>query len=454
MKFASQIGLAIVAILALVAGVTFVSQYSRTPVVDADRQIKDDPPAPRDSQLHWPELKITEWEPKSLGECEVGSIGHYDYWFDNPTGVPVDLSLQAASCKCSAISAAVLPKELAEKYRPFELTNAVSELASVPNGLLGVVCRLHADRKATSELWGFKLHWTLLQQDSKNSVIVPPGAGGIVRIAWEGRKEIHGMQRLMVNLITQPTEGAVRPRAFPLLELPVAYVPMLRYYPIDQALPELGPNEEQTATFICWSSERAGFPLTAREESGDAHVQVTVEPIGPEESWQYANKVQSRILAAYRVNVKVRERVSDSVQMDLGPFTRRIVLESYPEVDKKYAVVNGSVRGDVTVGAEQDKGKVNLGAFKAANGGHKPVAVVAKRADIDLKPQMIKIEPANLEFLKARLEKTGTGRWTLDVRATPGCPPGPLPKDAAVVISMPGSPPRAVRIPVSGIAYQ
>ena len=54
-----------------------------------------------------------------------------------------------------------------------------------------------------------------------------------------------------------------------------------------------------------------------------------------------------RVLAGYRVQVTARERVSDDVQMDLGPFIRRLVLESDPGIDPATVFV-AHLLGDIS----------------------------------------------------------------------------------------------------------
>src|SRR5207245_6900724 len=87
----------------------------------------------------------------------------------------------------------------------------------------------------------------------------------------------------------------------------------------------------------------------------------------------------------YAVRVTVRERLSDAVQMELGPFVRRITLTSDPEIEPAQVVVTGVVRGDVTVGTEDDKGRIALGFFPARNGITKNVRLIAHRPGLELK---------------------------------------------------------------------
>ncbi len=90
-------------------------------------------------------------------------------------------------------------------------------------------------------------------------------------------------------------------------------------------------------------------------------------------------------LTMYRVQVTVRERIGDK-QMDLGPFSRKIVLTSdQPDFPKNSVIVEGTVRGDVKVGSvdaedtgtrkgERDKivlARLPLGPRHAAANAHR-----------------------------------------------------------------------------------
>ena len=48
----------------------------------------------------------------------------------------------------------------------------------------------------------------------------------------------------------------------------------------------------------------------------------------------------------------------------------------------------------------------------------------------------------------------GRPEWDLCVEAPPGCPPGKLPRNGAIILKILGKNPRNVRVPVKGLAYQ
>src|SRR5439155_1017592 len=103
MKSPSRIVLAIFAVVALVAGITFVKQYQVSPSVS--------PTAPTNAPLKAEEVKLTfpkgtiwDWDPPADGKFEQHSHGYKDFLFQNDNPGPVELGLKAKSCKCSEVS--------------------------------------------------------------------------------------------------------------------------------------------------------------------------------------------------------------------------------------------------------------------------------------------------------------------------------------------------------------
>src|SRR5437899_2326638 len=99
MKFASQIVLAVVAIVGVVAGITYVAQYS----TKGSRSPSSDPSqgaTANVASLTFP-IKIMTFDPPTAGEFEMHAPGHQDFRFYNKNDVPVDLGLMTKSCKCS-----------------------------------------------------------------------------------------------------------------------------------------------------------------------------------------------------------------------------------------------------------------------------------------------------------------------------------------------------------------
>src|SRR5262249_24765488 len=123
----------------------------------------------------------------------------------------------------------------------------------------------------------------------------------------------------------------------------------------------LSLNGKETKEFKCWSSTRPKFSLTAKERTGDPCFACSCTPLTDQAREELGKTTNSRVLSGYVVRVTVSERLSDTVQMELGPFGRRIDLTSDSDIDPTNVLVAGVVRGDVTVETDDERGGILLG---------------------------------------------------------------------------------------------
>jgi hypothetical protein len=433
MKSPGRIVLAVIAVVGLVAGMTFIMQY-QVGIEEPQQQASPGQGRPdaKEVMLHFPDGTKKQWHPPSDGQFEQQTNGFYDFWFQNDNSVPVRMGLRSKSCKCTEVAVGVLPPGEAKQFR-----NAAGGKAGTPPTV-----DLKVQPLEVSEVEG---------------IVVEPEAGGIVRLAWEDKKEKTSEDRtelLVVELWNQGVEGG--PKAVHRLELPVMFVPALRLDRPIANLDDLGMKEEKTAEFKCWSSTRPQFNLTAKAQTPDPCISCSCTPLTEQAQKALADERGSRVLCGYTVQVTVHERLSDTVQMELGPFSRRILLTSDPGIEPTAVVVSGVVRGDVTVeGTEEDKGQISLGLFRAKDGITKRVRLTAQRPGMELKVD--KVEGTHL--LVKSLNKVPSGpvsgrtSWELCVEVPPGSPAGRLER-TAVLLAIPGNPPRHLRIPVIGSATQ
>jgi hypothetical protein len=430
MKYISQIVLAIVAVVGLVGGITFLKQYQVSP---DDQPINRPTNAPEgqkltEVKLNFPETKYA-WKVPGDGQFEQRTSGKKDFWFQNDNAVPVKLGLKSKSCKCSEVLVAVVPPAEAKSY--------------------------HSAANSSDSDPAIKLNPQPLEIDDSKGVTVEPGAGGVVRLAWEDKKERQPTardERLVVEVWTQALEGG--PKTVNRLELPVTFVPPLRIDKDAESLKDdLGLGDEKMVEFKCWSSTRPKFPLTARERSEDPCFTCSCTPLNDEERKQLEASTKSHVLCGYRVAVTVRERLSDKVQMELGPFVRRIDLTSDPDIEPTVVLVSGVVRGDVTVGNDEDRGRIVLGLFSAKYGVTKAVKLIAHRPGLELKVDKVEPESSRLKVKYLKKLQTvlpgGRAEWELCVQVPPDGPSGAL-EHTAVRLTISGNPPRQIRIPVAG----
>jgi hypothetical protein len=284
---------------------------------------------------------------------------------------------------------------------------------------------------------------------------IPAKGQGLLRLVWEGRKT--GPERIKAGVWTQPV-GKENLRVYTGVELPLVFVTPLMVSP-SLATVDLGPGDRKEVSFWCWSATRAGFRLKAREESAHPCFSCACLPLVGEE-YQLAMQAVKvggnppSVLCGYQIVVNVAERLDSGAQLDLGHFTRRIILTS-PDIEfgegmPEHAVtVRGQVHGEVTVGLITDRDQVNLGIYPKTRGTTKEVPVET------LKPGLkLKLLDRNPPFLDVHLKETRSSLEGTHYKMTVTVPKNQsyLPEDSAIILETVDNPPRKVRIPVAGIA--
>jgi hypothetical protein len=464
-SYGLQIVLAIVALIGIVGGVTYMSFYQTT--APLPKEPPPPPPTKGTGNLRFVPTNSVQWDPPWFGDFEVHQPGQYDFWFENTKQTPVELGLRQTSCKCSSVQVAIFTAEEKAAYLTWMRSSVAAEISKIPSGALEFVSQLWIDKDFSSVANHAHPKFHRLAPEDKDagpgeekSVDVPPGGKGLVRLVWDGTRAENGKHRLTITLWSQARTEEFSPRDYPQLELPLNYIDPLVLPLKSISLDELFRGQEKTAHFSVWSSTRAAFGLTAEESSHDPCISCTIRPLGDEEREAITKETGSRALSGYRVDMTVHERLSDSVQMELGPFLRRIVLTS-PDVSNESAVlIAGVVRGEITVGAEEDKGKVNFKSFKTQFGATKTVRILAMNNGLELDEGAVRVEPEELNYVKAKLRRVpplpgeNASRWDLVVTIPPNTPPLQLPVHSAVFVKTRGNPPRQIRIPLEGRAYQ
>ena len=473
MKFGGQIVLALVAIVGLVAGVTYLSHYrvtapptpTSTPVVSGRQNAR--PP----NQLNFP-ITVWAWETGTAGEFEMQTKASETFWFDNPSPVDFDLGVNSVSCKCSGLSFCIFDAEEKKRYQRWVNCSAAAELAAGFAGPLSQISQINADQTAASKLNKVNLNWDEAKPKEDKSRRVPAGGGGLVKIGWTAKSGKVGEERIVAALWSQPKVETPTPRQDTYLEITVRLVPVVRVLPLpisegltgvqEANIGDIYPHDEKFKDFVCWSSVRAGFALKAEESTKDPCFHCTCTPLSSEDCKALSAMTQAagyaiRALAGYRIRVTVRERLNDQMQMDLGPFSRKIKLTSDPDVDESNIRVTGVVRGDVTVGSESDNGRIVLGTIRSSTGYNKVVKISSPLSGLSL--DLERVDPPDsfvkMKSLKpARQSSSGGSHWELAVEVPRGVSTGVIPEHTAVILRIPGNPPRRIRIPVTGIVYQ
>jgi hypothetical protein len=455
----TQVGLGLLVLVAVVFGIAFISQYqgASTP--------KNTPPQDKTPPGSTVRLKflqtVVKWNPPSMAEFEHNTDAYYDFWFENPNNESVEMGIGSKSCTCMAASICVLSAQNAERYHGWTFSRAASECGVGFGGVLPFASQCCADLEASPDLYGMDIKWRPLAiSETEPGTVVQPGQAGLVRI--EARKAKMGAKPLRAPVWTQ-LPGPGHQRDLTLLEVPMTWVIPIRFLP-DPALldvGDLGPKDEKTVEGYFFSSTRKFFPIYKIEERNrNPHVSFTWTPMTDAEREEMSRSTQTRVLCGYKLRVTVRERLGAKGQMDLGPFMLIGEVTTDADVGLGQFQIDGTIKGEINVGAAEDGGKILLGNFKADKGKSKTVLLTTNRPGMSL--EYAHTEPTGLDFLKVpSLKPVPTPgvkevtQWELQVTVPPG-PPRRIPHDGAVLvrITSPGSPPRFIRIPVIGTAYQ
>jgi hypothetical protein len=403
-------------------------------------------------------------------ETEEKATGHQDFWFRNDNEKPVKVELKRTSCKCTAVELFLLPEQATERL----LSDAVA-LFGVGSGGRTAALALHC--LALPEMQKGALGPAELLRD-KESVSVPAGAVGWVRMSWKAEKLGRQIQEAELWMDGKDVGKSAR------LETRVRFHEALRVNPT-LALGLLRDEElvaGVTKHIVCWSSTRPSFRLEARagllrgKAASDPFVVGKPERLGPEEvlALQKANNdpdtgsqgSEGQVLCAYRIPVTLLAVSPDkTTPFDIGPFHRGVILSS-PDVaaEPKHVTVTGRVRGAVEIGNDEEGGVLNFSSFPKTRGKRQSINLQSDVPGLTLEFDRQRTP----RFLSATLGKPekldGSGQtWKLHAEVLPGQASGVFPRredpayeDSAVYLKAiaPGKPVRTVRIGVQGTANE
>lgn len=457
MKSTIQYGLLLALVVGAVFGLTFFRQNTRTPVekpvvASGPGTTSDGPP------LRVP-VKTAEWDKTDsnyAAEFEKGQPGHYDFWVSNVHAEPVIVSLFSKSCVCTEVEVGVLPATVIAEWRQRLQNLAPLTMATLLMGvpdLSAALVREDLNKKVT---------WKAVSAREKDpaaaSVTVPPADPNtgpqlaIVRMKWDGREAKSQILQADIQhrLGTQfeTTRFAV----------PVNVVPSVMISSPVVLIGDMNFNDRREQTIYCWSATRDNFTMTVEEKSPHPCIVIgKPRPLDAAERVEVATNLRAaglvgptRMKCAYAIPVTVYERLGGS-QLDLGPFMRRIILKSDASPDEANLFVQGLVRGNIEIGEDADRDRVNLGSFRADRPHEKDIEVRAKDADVQLR-----FKSASPDYLNVTLTETSGGsafrRWKLHVDVDANRVSGFLPPNSAIYLETMSNPPRAIRIPVVGNA--
>jgi hypothetical protein len=445
MKSAIQIVALLAVLVGGVFGVTFVMQFTRTnstatgggPVTPAIAK-----------ELIKCAEKTPEWDKvmsvpgyKSL-EIEKGYKGHYDFLVWNLTDQPVKIIREPhANCTCTDLKVlfGVIPDEQGAKLAAAQPPPVGPQL----------------------EPYLAAIQWKPLDADATRGPSAPqtlPGSPpgrpqyGVVRFDWEA---LHiKMTTVKVSIVARQGPAA----DYVLFEVPITVCPPVIASTDNLALGDINAAEKKDASLVVWSATRDHFDATAKLVVDDPCIQVDPPRLLTKDELKAlpgtlleggATQSISRAQSAYEIKVTAHERLGEN-QLELGPLARRVVINRGTESELLITVA-GTVRGPIQVGKPPAVDRVDLRVFRAEIGAEKMVEITTSVPGLQLSVDHVKPEEIGVE-LKEVKTRFGSKQWNLTIVVRPDTVAGPLPPDSAIYLKTNSSPPRRIRIPITGNA--
>jgi hypothetical protein len=454
----SRVLVPIVLVVALIAGVTFVSMYTGKPA-----PVKTTTPA-GEMPLNFPNT-VSVWDPDDdtfVAASEPNGVRFYDFWFTNTNPQVVKLAARSKSCTCTSVLLNLVTPELSDALLTARVTSAAANmLSAVPlPDLPGIAAELMLENREWVEL-----------KDKAEETDVPaadPVRGpqvGAVRLFWKGKGtgiDPLGPRRLRAELTAHlPGQPAV---SLPNFDMTLKVTTPLNVSPPrpDLEVYEIRQGDRKSAECIVWSQTRESFELTPREVDDDPCFEFQVSaPLGPAELAKINGLLnnETRVLTARRVVVTVSEEAKGK-HLPIGPLERlvkfKVVSRGTELPESPSMTVKGIVRGDLQIGKPADKDMVQLGDFDTKYVQSKTIRIVATKPgmklSLDAKQESV---PAGVQVkLDPLPDEGGKSRWDLSVSVPPETLSGALSPTAAILLKIEGDPPRAVRVPLVGTAYR
>lgn len=428
-------------LVALVGGITFVSQYVAIRTEEKRGEFRD--------KLATAELVLPKHGEETLFSEMSPVTGFCDYLFTNPADFPVEVGLEQKSCKCAGVDVRTLTPAEKETYLKLSQRGALAQAFSAPPQLLAAIATGAALREQLRRILDASGEWVELM-DKKGSVMVPAEGSGLVRVRWEGKQT--GPQRLKAVLWSQPVSKQAA-RGFATIELPMVYVPPITISPPEAPINELTSGSRQTIGFTCFSATRSDFTLSAREEHDDPCFEVTCEPRSLEKLAKDLADFEEKkfpIMRGYTIWVTVHEN-RNGKQLDFGPFRRRIFVYCDAVPEPAAVVVTGSVASDLRVVGDKQS-RINLGVFDADSAFTKSWLLESDRPGLQL--ALESHAPAILKVNLGEPQPTLAGgrQWKLEITVPRNSVNGWMPPASEIVLKTQDAASRRFRIPLSGNA--
>lgn len=443
----TQFFMLIAVVVAIVGGAAFMLQWINVgPAKPVENTANPEPPPSDVKEVTYFVPGDTDADGRPLysvylpDEVEVNKPGRCDFAFENKTDTPLEMGLYLKGCTCQTVEAMILTPEQLKKiptWPPPDLKNRVGADAFL----------------------GAKAPWKHLEDN--NTLQVPVGAKGFVRLGWSTKKQ--EPVRLKAAVWTRPP--GVEAKDLVILQVEVNIVSGVQVYPVSLTLKPVDVGETQSTTCWVWSATRESFKLKPSLEHPNPSIRFSMRPLTPEERADFKDKdkadraVESRttVRSGYEVTVEIHNDRSGP-PMDLGPFDNKIHFDCEEPGVGATAELAGAVRNIIrvvsTIPGEPPRDFLMLARFRADEGITREFALEADDSNLGLK-----IDSWAPAYLKVSIEKDSNkegepSHWVVKVTVPPNVESGRMPRGSSVVFLTNEKAPRRIRIPVLGIAYK
>jgi hypothetical protein len=372
--------------------------------------------------LSWRQ-SIADWDPetpeakdKHLEEFEIHQPGHFDFEFENATDNELEMGVNHVTCTCQSVEMALFASDYA----------------------LAAYRKLRKEKGPMIE--PTDMTWKKVEVDKgmRASYVIPAKAKGLLRVSWRAKTEPE-LLSMEIQHWSRPAGGA-HDRNFQKFPIRAQYVNPVRF---DLQKPDLGwlsATQSREISINCWSSSRN---IDVKAVDGDKRIQVDVHNLNKEEC-EELNKflvstlsLDTKVRSGARLKVKIHEE-KDGKTLDMGLLNKALPIVCYsdgkPIEGVEVPQVRASIRGPVSLTAENDRGVIDLGLFSAKSSKTKQVTIMApKGAKLVFKGG----DPDSLELigdLKQREATDTDSTWELTLTTKANRSPGPFPEESVVVL--------------------
>ncbi|MFN4260726.1 MAG: hypothetical protein ACK4RK_15625 [Gemmataceae bacterium] len=448
----TQIIVSLVVLLGVIAGVSFISQFTGTMTLDPTGTLA---PAPGSAGLMLalvdPAHALPEASPRVL---EKDALSCYEVWFQNPAPFPLEITWKGNSANCQGVDVGVVSSSATDRY---------VRLAALCLGSPGTGATMWSGPWSALAVaqWRHDWQWTELRPTTPRRVVIPAAdaghgpAWGILRFQVRSHEE--GEEPLTGDWLTRALpDGTPRAQHF---QTRVRFVPSLRVFPEERTFTDWRTDQPPPSVeFWVWSATRCRFTLVPRAAAPDPWWQTTVQPLTRDECRDLAQQLAlafgpTSVTSAYRVVARGRDVDKAGQLPDWGKMTRHLVLDSDASSEPVRIVWTGRVVGPVQLGRGSDGDGIDLGNFPLATGTRHTIQLSTEQRDVTMRVERVHPAYLQVQLLEMPMQH-GRSHWQLQVAIPPDRVSGPLPDDSAVYLSLSDLSQRLLRIPVSGVGYR